>query len=168
MLRVWLWLAIVLTIGANACSSSQEDAENLEVSGEEMDAAVGNVGNQDLNLGQEGMGNNAAFNEQGGENSSVAADNPLLNNEGAGEVGAMGSEDAALADGRGVVRYTIGHTNVYAQPDTSSATVRTLPQGEVLLVSISGEFAQSSLGFIAVSDLSAELQPRAFSGNDWQ
>ena len=68
----------------------------------------------------------------------------------------------------GVVRYTMVETNVYAQPESSSAPVHTLGQGEVLLVTISGEFAQSDFGFIAVSELSAELQSRVFMGNDWQ
>ena len=191
-----LWLAFALMLGVSSCSWFQDGEEELEVSSEEdignNVAAGNNMGNQELGLGQqEGMMNeNTTFDNQGiGENSSVAEGNPLLNNEGGMDMPAEGGDMAAdggmaaeggdmAADGGmpagdfsgagGVVRYTMGETNVYAQPDASSAPVRTLGQGEVLLVTINGEFAQSSFGFIAVSDLSAELQPRMFSGNDWQ
>lgn len=183
-----LWLALALMFGASSCSWFQDDEEELEVSGEnaagnELNTG-NNMGNQELGLGQqEGvMNENTTFDNQGiGENSSVAEGNPLLNNEG-GDMAADGGMPAEggnmAADGGmpagdfsgagGVVRYTMGETNVYAQPDSSSTPVRTLGQGEVLLVTINGEFAQSSFGFIAVSDLSAELQPRSFYGNDWQ
>ena len=169
-----LWLALALMFGLSSCSWFQDDGEELEVTGED---AVGNVdaGNQELGLGQqEGVNENTTFDNQGvGENSSVVESNPLLNNEG-GNVPAEGDMPAGdmpagdFSGAAGVVRYTMGETNVYAQPDSSSAPVRTLGQGEVLLVTINGGFAQSSFGFIAISDLSAELQPRLFSGNDWQ
>ena len=177
-----LWLAFALLLGVSSCSWFQDDEEGLEVSsgedaGNEIDA--NNLGNQELGQ-QEGMMNeNTTFNNQIiGENSSVAEGNPLLNNEGGGDMAVEGGDmaveggDMAAASdfggAGGVVRYTMGETNVYAQPDTSSAPVRTLGQGEVLLVTINGEFAQSSFGFISVSDLSAEIQPRLFSGNNWQ
>ena len=173
-------LALALAVGMSSCAWFQGDEEGLEISGEGAAGEAGNnIGNQELGLGQEeGMANESGSfgNQIGGENSSVAAGNPLLNNE-EGMAGAapdanmdggggMPAADYLSGEG-GVVRYTMGETNVYAQPDSSSAPVRTLGQGEVLLVTISGEFAQSAVGFVAVSDLSAELQPRVFIGNDW-
>ena len=173
-------LALALALGVSSCSWFQGDEEGLEVSNE-ANAAEGNAmeggnnfANQELGLGQEeGMGNDGtSFNNQiSGENSSVAEDNPLLNNE---DTMAGGDAPVDMSAGMGmtsegaVVRYTIGDTNVYAQPDASSAPLRTLAQGEVLLVTISGEFAQSAFGYVAVSNLSAELQSRVFMGNDWQ
>ncbi len=172
-------LALALAVGMSSCSWFQGDEEELEVSGETGDniGADNNISNQDLGLGQEdNLTNNegASFDNQiGGENSSVAEENPLLNNEEVGVPGVnmdSGSDMPApdFGGGSAVVRYTMGEVNVYAQPDASSAPVRTLGQGEVLLVTINGEFAQSGFGFIAVSDLSTELQPRVFMGNDWQ
>lgn len=170
-------LALALAVGMSSCSLFQGDEEDLEVTGEAANAEIGNnVGNQELGLGQENgmMNEGGSFNNQiaGGENSSVAEENPLLNSE-EGMANAGGDEGGGMPAANfssegGVVRYTMGETNVYAQPDTSSAPVRTLGQGEVLLVTINGEFAQSSFGFISVADLSAELQPRVFMGNDWQ
>ena len=174
MFRVLLALALVF--GLSSCSLFQGDEEGLEVSseanvGEEgnMEAAGNNFSNQELGLGQE-VGNNATSfdNQIAGENSSVAADNPLLNNEEAAAGENIAADMGMTGSEGGVVRYTTGDTNVYAQPDASSSPVRTLAKGEVLLVTINGEFAQSHFGFISVSDLSAELVARNFMGNDWQ
>ncbi len=176
-------LVLALALGMSSCAWFQGDEEELEVSNEAntTDNVGDNFANQELTIGQEeDLGNNTASfdNQIGGEDSSVATENPLLNDEGVNteanvpaapdmDAGMMG--DAGMMSGEGaVVRYTMGETNVYEQPDASSNPVRTLGQGEVLLVTIGGEFAQSSFGFIAVADLSAELQPRVFVGNDWQ
>lgn len=177
-----LLLALALTISVASCSWFQGDEEELEVSDTAANAETGdNIGNQELGFGQqeEGLVNEGnSFDNQigGGENSSVAETNPLLNSE---EGVANQMPEANMNEGAsmppadfsgdgGVVRYTLGETNVYAQPDTASSPVRSLDQGEVLLVTINGDFAQSVYGFIAVADLSAELQPRPFIGNDWQ
>lgn len=176
-----LLLALALAVSVASCSWFQGDEEELEVSDDATanTETNNNIGNQELGFGQEeGLVNegNSFDNQIGGENSSVAEANPLLNNE---EGVAGTAPEANMDDGAsmppadfggagGVVRYTMGETNVYAQPDTASTPVRTLGQGEVLLVTIDGEFAQSVYGFIAVADLSAELQPRPFIGNDWQ
>ena len=165
-----LWLVFVLVIAISACSSSQADEEILAVSGADADAAAGNsAGDQGLELGQEsGLNENPTFSNQGDdESSSITDNNPLLNNE-VNTAGGDGDMPMSMDSDGMVVRYTVGETNVYAQPDTASAAVQTLGQGEVLLVTISGEFAQSALGYIEVSNLSAELQPRSFSGNGWQ
>ena len=175
-----LLLALALAVSVTSCSWFQGDEEELEVSEDATANAEtnNNLDNQGLGFGQEeGLGNegNSFDNQIGGENSSVAEDNPLLNNE-EGVAGTApeanmnegGLPSADFGGAGGVVRYTMGETNVYAQPDTASTPVRTLDQGEVLLVTINGEFAQSVYGFIAVADLSAELQPRPFIGNDWQ
>ena len=172
-------LALALAVGMSSCSLFQGDEEELEVSGTDTGEVGNNIGNQE-GFGQEyGMDNEGGSfdNQIGGENSSVAEENPLLNNEeGLADDAASGANmdgggDMPAADFSGeggVVRYTMVETNVYAQPESSSAPVHTLGQGEVLLVTISGEFAQSDFGFIAVSELSAELQSRVFMGNDWQ
>lgn len=177
-----LLLALALTVGVASCSWFQGDEEELEVSDAAANAETSdNIGNQELGFGQqeEGLVNESnSFDNQigGGENSSVAETNPLLNSEegvanqmpeaNMNEGGSM--PPANFGSDGGVVRYTMGETNVYAQPDTASSLVRSLDQGEVLLVTINGDFAQSVYGFIAVADLSAELQPRPFIGNDWQ
>ena len=164
------WLLIALVV---ACSSSQEDAETLEVSAEGNQAA----NNQEFNDNQGGFLNNDTGNvlDQGGqENGSIAGDN-LTNDAGNvdlnNDMGNSGSEMPSnfVADGSSVVRYVVrDQTSVYQQADSSSAVVASLPQGEVLLVTISGEFAQSAQGFIAISDLSADMQPFSYLGNDWR
>lgn len=156
-----------------ACSSSQEDGETLEVSAEGNQAA----NNQEFNDNQGGFLNNDTGNvlDQGSqENGSIAGDN-LTNDTGNTDLNNnMGNSGAGMAtdfvaDGSSVVRYVVrDQTNVYQQADSSSAVVTSLAQGEVLLVTISGEFAQSTQGFIAVSDLSADMQPFSYFGNDWR
>ena len=129
MFRVLLSLA--LAFGMSSCSLFQGDEEELEVSNEANNvnnAEMGNnFGNQEMGLSQEeGMSNNVGSfdNQIGGEDGSVADENPLLNNEEG--VAAVPDEGGDMVGGEmpaadfssegGVVRYTMGETNVYAQP----------------------------------------------------
>ena len=169
VLQYSCWSLLVALVVA--CSSSQEDAETLEVSAEGNQA----VNNQEFNDNQGGFLNNEAGNvlDQGSqENGSIAGDN-LTNDTGNTELSNdmenTGMPTDFSADGSSVVRYVVrDQTSVYQQADSSSPVVASLAQGEVLLVTISGEFAQSAQGFVAVSDLSADMQPFSYQGNDWR
>lgn len=170
ILQYGCWSVLIALVVA--CSSSQEDSETLEVSAEGNQA----VNNQEFNDNQGGFLNNDTGNvlDQGGqENGSIAGDN-LTNDTGntglSNDMGNNSSEmPANFNTSGGVVRYVVrDQTSVYQQADSSSAVVASLAQGEVLLVTISGEFAQTAQGFIAVSDLSADMQPFSYYGNDWR
>lgn len=167
-MRTLSGLALLVAL-VSGCFSSKEDAEMLEVSGEN-NAQVMN--NQEAEFGQQqGLLNEEGTFEQGNieENSSIAGDTDPALNEGGGVMNdTFASGGTSYSADGGVVRYVVrDQVSVHAQADASSAVVGTMDQGEVLLVTIDGTFAQSAAGFIAVTDLAAEMQPRSFSGNDW-
>ena len=164
-------LLVALALMVYGCSASkQEDVETLEVSN-----ASENVANNNIDAGYVGdmqdslLGNEGSLENQ---DSSIADNNlPVEENESlANSIGQEGNASVFTGDpSSGVVRYTVRDgVDVYEQPNSSSNVIGTLEQGESILVSISGEFAQFGQGFIAIADLSEVLQPRVFAGNDWQ
>jgi hypothetical protein len=81
----------------------------------------------------------------------------------------MAPAPAPMTSGDKVVRYvTMDGTPVYGQPSEGSS-VSTLSQGEILLVSISGEWAQiSPSAFVSAASLSEMGVPRSRKANGWR
>ena len=174
-MKVWLvTLALVLL---HACSAAQQDSGNLAVGDQSADnesnagdAGLGMVGDDVQNAL---LGGDDSFNSQDSgvtaNNITDTANNPDISNQSIDTGGQDQPVDSpAFTSGEAVRYVNRDGVNAYDQPDSSSNVTATLSQGECVLANISGEYAQTRHGFIAVSDLSEELQPRSFMGNDWR
>ena len=159
----------------HACSAAQQDGGSLEVTNQAANES--NTGDDGMGMAGDDMQNSLlggedSFNNQNssGIDNNIAdsgdTSNQALNTEMPEQNQEMGAP--AFTSGEAVRYVNRDGVNAYAQADSSSNVIATLSQGECVLANISGEYAQTRHGFIAVSDLSEEIQPRSFMGNDWR
>ncbi|MDE3268886.1 MAG: hypothetical protein OYH77_01215 [Pseudomonadota bacterium] len=166
-------LLIALVLVLHACSAAQQDGGSLEVGNQTANEAnIGNTGMPGDEMQNSLLSGDESFNNPTGnltENSNLPVNDALNANQGLDTDTEVPPVDSPTFTGGEAVRYVNrDDVNAYAQPDSSSNIVATLTQGECVLANISGEFAETRHGFIAVSDLSEALQPRSFVGNDWR
>lgn len=166
-----LLVALVFAL-LHACSAAQQDSGNLALGNQAADGEPGDAGMVGDDVQNALLGGDESFNSQ----DSGITDNNLTDGSNLSEQSAdTGSQEQgaqmdspAFTSGEAVRYVNRDGVSAYAQPDSSSNVTATLSQGECVLANISGEYAETRHGFIAISDLSEELQPRSFIGNDWR
>ena len=172
VMKVWL-VALVFAL-LHACSAAQQDSGNLALGNQAADSDPNDAGmvadGDDVQNAL--LGGDESFNSQ----DSGITDNNLTDSSNLSDQSVNTSlqeqdsqmDSPAFTSGEAVRYVNRDGVSAYAQADSSSNVTATLSQGECVLVNISGEYAETRHGFIAVSDLSEELQPRSFIGNDWR